>query len=537
MSPPLNFNSKCVFPQIDHIVSLKDVEYMSIGKVLFDIKKYVSIMAHGYDTEDTLIYFYNFNGFLSILDKFTQKLINHDKYTNRIRKLILFTVIEGDEVAIDETEKYKRLIDRFDVIICPVSIYTNEIISKWFEKHNIKQRLLYVPHGIDKRIFNNCDILNQDLSKLNGFKFLYVGNNSYRKNVSAIVNAFKKEFKDDENIKLILKINNIIGLDIEDNKNIIVISDVDEFVLSDVYRTVDCCVFATRCEGFGLPILESLMCGTPVISPYHSGLKSMFPKSEIISVNHTEEEIPEKYRHEISNGKGKWYNVDEDDLASKMRETVKNNPKKTEKFKKFTEMLRNDFNYMEHYGVLFNDIGRKTKHYLEHYYGKKYDLASRISGNIINDRDNTLLKLVRHFEGKHQEKLRILYNNQNSKLDFLKNYFEVKFEFAEEEYHSQCEKVIDDNCNKFDIIYLDYGKPDFNSGVVPAANVLKCIAATLYNINREIIVCMDHNLSVRNKVFGNGEFVYELFDSLFMKPFSRDYVVSYKLNKKKEIIP
>jgi hypothetical protein len=88
MSAPLNFSSKCIFPQIDNIVSLKDVEYMSIGKVLFDIKKYVSIMAHGYDTNDTLIYFYNFNGFLSILDK----LIFEEGFNNDFKTLLLFPV-------------------------------------------------------------------------------------------------------------------------------------------------------------------------------------------------------------------------------------------------------------------------------------------------------------------------------------------------------------------------------------------------------------------------------------------------------------
>ncbi len=528
----LSHKSKIIYPQIENVVSLKDVEYMSIGKVLFDIRNYCNIMTNNEDTEDTLIYFYNFNGFLLILDKFIRKLEHHNNNVNKVSKVILFTVIEGDEIEFDNSVNFKKLINTFDFYLCPVSLYTKDIVNKWLNDYDIKNiNTVYFPHCLDNRIFRNLPIENKDIRNIQGFKFFYVGNNSYRKNVTALIDAFCNEFKEDEDVKLILKINYIDDIRIKENDNIIVIADVDDLILSDIYRTVDCCVFPSRCEGFGLPILESLMCGTPVIAPYHTGIKTICEEEDyLISVKFTEVDIPENKRGQITMGKGKWYDVDVDDLRLKMRETFNKKPK-LEMQHMFRDFLYR-FSLMHKYGTIFNDIGRKTKHYIDYLYGKNTDIAARLGGNIIDNRDNSILKIIRYYESSNRERLEVFYNKQNSKLDVLKNYFDVNYKFGSD-YKTTLEKTLIENVNNFDIIYLDLEKPDFNNSHQNSIDLLKIVSSILYNIKKEIILCIDHNLVMRNKIVGNGQYVYELLDNLGIKAFNKDYLLCYKLNKYK----
>jgi glycosyltransferase involved in cell wall biosynthesis len=528
----LSHKSKIVYPQIENVVSLKDVEYMSIGKVLFDIRNYCSLMTNNEDTEDTLIYFYNFNGFLLILDKFLNKLEHHNLNKNKISKVILFTVIEGDEIEFDNSDNFKKLINNYDFYLCPVSLYTKDIVTKWLNDLNIENvKTLYFPHCLDNRIFRNLPIENKDIKNIPGFKFFYVGNNSYRKNVTALIDAFTTEFKEDEDVKLILKINNIDDIRIKENENIIVIADVDDLILSDIYRTVDCCVFPSRCEGFGLPILESLMCGTPVIAPYHTGIKTICEDEDyLISVKFKDVKIPENKRNQITMGKGTWYDVDVDDLKLKMRDTFNKKPKLDMQHKLYDFVYR--FSLMHKYGSLFNDLGRKTKHFINYIWGKNIDIGARLGGNIVDNRDNSILKMIRYFESLNRDKLEVFYNRQNSKLDILKSYFDVNYKFGSD-YKTTLEKTLIENVNNFDIIYLDFDKPDFNYSHHNSIDLLKLVAGILYNIQKEVILCIDHNLVIRNKVIGNGQYVHELLDSLGFKAFNKDYLLCYKLNKYK----
>jgi glycosyltransferase involved in cell wall biosynthesis len=48
---------------------------------------------------------------------------------------------------------------------------------------------------------------------------------------------------------------------------------VSDTVLCELYRSADCTIYPSLYEGFGFPVLDSLLHGTPVMCGYHSALK------------------------------------------------------------------------------------------------------------------------------------------------------------------------------------------------------------------------------------------------------------------------
>lgn len=111
---------------------------------------------------------------------------------------------------------------------------------------------------------------------------LYVGSEQPRKNFSSLIKAFSKLKKILPNAKL-LKIGNpqqrgarnkllklIETLNLQ--RDIIFVGYVSEKDLPKFYNAADVLVFPSFYEGFGLPPLESMACGTPVITSNTSSL-------------------------------------------------------------------------------------------------------------------------------------------------------------------------------------------------------------------------------------------------------------------------
>ena len=152
----------------------------------------------------------------------------------------------------------------------------NDIIQLWrIDDKKIK----VVPLGLADRYkpINEKRLLDQVQSRFNlpdNF-ILYLGNFKPHKNVESLIKAFKKIEKNYRNYKLVLagpldehgiKIKNMayaLGLE-------------GRILFTDTIREEDCpeallslsdlFVFPTLYEGFGLPPLEAMACGTPVVA-------------------------------------------------------------------------------------------------------------------------------------------------------------------------------------------------------------------------------------------------------------------------------
>jgi glycosyltransferase involved in cell wall biosynthesis len=116
---------------------------------------------------------------------------------------------------------------------------------------------------------------------------LYLAGHDVRKNVESLVEAFATVAEADDDVTLVVggrlperskppfydprPLVSSLGLD----DRVRFIGWVDEAHKPALYRGAACAVFASRYEGFGLPVLEALACGTPLIASNASSLPEL----------------------------------------------------------------------------------------------------------------------------------------------------------------------------------------------------------------------------------------------------------------------
>ncbi|WP_294886251.1 MULTISPECIES: glycosyltransferase family 1 protein [unclassified Sulfurimonas] len=166
-------------------------------------------------------------------------------------------------------------IYKSDMIITG-SFYTKSEIMQRLDFKDDKVRVIY--HGINHDVFKVYDDLELDI-KLPKKYILSVGSIEPRKNLLGLLKAYnllndeiKAEyklvlvgFKGWENREIMEIVNN-------NKDNIHYLGFVSDEELAKVYNLASLFVFASFYEGFGLPPLEAMACGTPVVC---SNLTSM----------------------------------------------------------------------------------------------------------------------------------------------------------------------------------------------------------------------------------------------------------------------
>jgi glycosyltransferase involved in cell wall biosynthesis len=143
------------------------------------------------------------------------------------------------------------------------------------------ERIRVVPHGIDPRVFRP-DGTRYPLATEKRFRFLFVGGVSMRKGSDLLLDAFRQAFTAADDVCLVLKDHSgdlfyrdnhardrIAAMRADPLAPEIVHLDafLPEAELAALYRSCDVAVFPYRAEGFCIPILEAMACGTPAIVP------------------------------------------------------------------------------------------------------------------------------------------------------------------------------------------------------------------------------------------------------------------------------
>ncbi len=159
-------------------------------------------------------------------------------------------------------EVLSRLAKKAKVVIT-VSEYSKTQLVEHLNLHPKLVKVIY--NGIDERF-----ILNNDRFILENPYFLYVGNRRKNKNITLMLKAFASanipnDFKFVMSGNIDKPLYQLIH-DLKIESRIIFLGEISENDLPKVYRGAFATIYASLAEGFGLPILESMASGTPVIT-------------------------------------------------------------------------------------------------------------------------------------------------------------------------------------------------------------------------------------------------------------------------------
>lgn len=199
---------------------------------------------------------------------------------------------------IEYFEKYFfKNINESDAIITGSEFSKKEILERLnFQEKNV--HVIY--HGINHNLFRkHSDLsLSFDIPK----KFIFsVGSIEPRKNLLGLLKAYNELDKNLKNeYKLVLagfkgwENKEIMELIEKDKENIHYLGFIDDIELIKVYNLATCFVFPSFYEGFGLPVIEAMACGTPVICSNSSSLPEVGGNAVVYCNPYDNEDIKNK---------------------------------------------------------------------------------------------------------------------------------------------------------------------------------------------------------------------------------------------------
>ncbi|SHI44113.1 Glycosyltransferase involved in cell wall bisynthesis [Clostridium amylolyticum] len=198
----------------------------------------------------------------------------------------------GDRYLKIFNDEMEGIVNSCDGIIT-VSAYSQRDISKEF---NYPMEKIYVTHLAAEDIYRPMDkkYCKKIIEEYYGVKedfILYVGGFSPRKNIIGLIEAFSELInKKHDNLKLVITgkhgksydiyINRTIELGIE--SSVLFPGFIPLNHMPIMYNAALCLAYPSFYEGFGLPPLECMACGTPVISSNTTSLPEVLGDSALL---------------------------------------------------------------------------------------------------------------------------------------------------------------------------------------------------------------------------------------------------------------
>ncbi len=254
-----------------------------------------------------------------------------------------------------QPEEFFNQLNKFDQIW---------VASNWQRDCTIEQgtdpdKVKVIPEAVDSTIFfpnKEATLPEYDDGR---FKFTMFGRWDYRKSTKEIIESFLEEFKEDEPVDLILSIDNHMAKDsfktteerlkhynlVDPRLKIKHFPSREEYIkyLQKGHVFLSC----ARSEGWNLPLIEAMACGTPSIYSNCSGqLEFAKGKGLPVKINGTIPAIGGEYSiYSQSDLPGEFYQPDYNDLKKVMRDAYVNYKKHKKQALKESIKIREKFTW------------------------------------------------------------------------------------------------------------------------------------------------------------------------------------------------
>ena len=238
--------------------------------------------------------------------------------------------------------------------------------SEWQKKCTIEQgydpeKIKVVPEGVDVHTFfpENVDLLEE--YKDGRFKFILFGRWDYRKSTKEIIQTFLKTFSPEEPVDLVVSIDNMWGEQMDGYKT--TEERLEAYGLTDprikikhfpsrqdyikFIKTGHVFVSCARSEGWNLPLIEAMACGTPSIySNCSAQLEFAKNKGLPVKIIGRRNANDNDYgRYTMSDLPGEYYEPDFNDLSRIMRYSYENYESVKQGALKDSEKIRENFSW------------------------------------------------------------------------------------------------------------------------------------------------------------------------------------------------
>ncbi|HEX3468381.1 MAG TPA: glycosyltransferase [Candidatus Elarobacter sp.] len=222
------------------------------------------------------------------------------------------------------------------------------------------ERVAVVPNGIDPERFSPDRALEPyPLATRAKFRFLYLGGALPRKGVDVLLAAYRRAFSRDDDVALVLKLfgaRTFYQLEdrgaalraFHDDPRAPELLVMEEELTDDdvvrLYRSCDALAFPYRGEGFGLPMLEALACGLPVIATA-GGAADAFLGDDAELVPAQRVPVDRVMRGEQLATAGWWLEPDVDALAATLRRVAAHPDEARAKARRGSDRVRRDWTW------------------------------------------------------------------------------------------------------------------------------------------------------------------------------------------------
>jgi hypothetical protein len=173
----------------------------------------------------------------------------------------------------------KAWVEKIASSVDEVWAYTNYVRDVYVASGVAAERVAVVPAGFNPQQFHP-KVKPTKLKTKKKFKFLFVGGTIWRKGIDILLDAYTNAFKKDDDVCLVIKdmggdsfykgqtFKEVIQ-EIQKKLDAPEIEYIDRILpddqLTGLYTACNVLVHPYRGEGFGMPVLEAMACGTPAI--------------------------------------------------------------------------------------------------------------------------------------------------------------------------------------------------------------------------------------------------------------------------------